>query len=123
MIGSGGNGSVAQVASVVGNYSSMSYCRDQELEYGDFGVRLMIEAGYDAKNLIGVIYILEEASGGTKSPEFQSSHPSPENRRQKILESIENYSVEPQWFPKFLSSLFFTLVIQLSIFYKVSSQL
>jgi len=91
MIGSGGNGSVAQVASVVGNYSSMSYGRDQELESDDFGVRLMLEAGYDAHNLIGVMDILEEASGGAKTPEFQSSHPSPENRRQKILESIEKY--------------------------------
>ncbi len=91
MIGSGGNGSIAQVASVVGNYSSMSYGRDQELESDDFGVRLMMEAGYDAKNLIGVMDILEAASGGAKTPEFQSSHPSPENRRQKILESIEKY--------------------------------
>ena len=91
MIGSGGNGSLAQVASVVGNYSSMSYGRDQELESDDFGVRLMLEAGYDAENLIGVMDILEAASGGGAKPEFQSSHPSPENRRQKIKESIERY--------------------------------
>ncbi len=91
MIGSGGNGSLAQVASVVGNYSSMSYGRDQELESDDFGVRLMLEAGYDAENLIGVMDILEAASGGGAKPEFQSSHPSPENRRQKIRESIAKY--------------------------------
>ena len=92
MIGSGGNGSVAQAASVVGNYSSMSYGRDQELESDDFGVRLMMEADYDAENLIGVMDILEAASGGGAKPEFQSSHPSPENRRQKIKESIEKYA-------------------------------
>lgn len=91
MIGSGGSGSVAQVANVVGQYSSMSYGRDQELESDDFGVRLMLEAGYDAENLIGVMDILEEASGGASKPEFQSSHPSPENRRQKIKDSIEKY--------------------------------
>jgi len=91
MIGSGGNGSVAQVANVVGQYSSMSYGRDQELESDDFGVRMMLEAGYDAENLIGVMDILEEASGGSKVPEFQSSHPSPENRRQKIKEAIKKY--------------------------------
>lgn len=91
MIGSGGNGSIAQVANVVGNYSSMSYGRDQELESDDFGVRLMLEAGYDAENLIGVMDILEDASGGSKTPEFQSSHPSPENRRQKIKEAIKRY--------------------------------
>lgn len=91
MIGSGGNGSIAQVANVVGQYSTMSYGRDQELESDDFGVRLMMEAGYDAENLIGVMDILEEASGGQKVPEFQSSHPSPDNRREKIRESIERY--------------------------------
>ncbi len=91
LIGSGGNGSMAQIANVVGNYSSMKYGRDQELESDDFGVRLMIEAGYDAQNLIGVMDILEAASGGSRTPEFQSSHPSPENRRAKIREAIEKY--------------------------------
>lgn len=91
LIGSGGDGSMAQIANVVGNYTSMKYGRDQELESDDFGVRLMIEAGYDANNLIGVMDILEEASGGSRTPEFQSSHPSPENRRAKIREAIEKY--------------------------------
>jgi len=91
LIGSGGDGSIAQIANVVGQYSSMKYGRDQELESDDFGVRLMIEAGYDAENLIGVMDILEEASGGSRVPEFQSSHPSPENRRAKIREAIRKY--------------------------------
>jgi len=91
LIGSGGDGSMAQIANVVGQYSSMKYGREQELESDDFGVRLMIEAGYDAENLIGVMDILEEASGGSRTPEFQSSHPSPENRREKIKEAIEKY--------------------------------
>lgn len=91
LIGSGGDGSMAQIANVVGQYSSMKYGREQELESDDFGVRLMIEANYDAENLIGVMDILEEASGGSRTPEFQSSHPSPENRRAKIKEAIEKY--------------------------------
>ena len=91
LIGSGGDGSVAQIANVVGQYSSMKYGREQELESDEFGVRLMIEADYDPENLIGVMDILEEASGGAKTPEFQSSHPSPENRREKIREAIEKY--------------------------------
>lgn len=91
MIGSGGDGSMAQIANVVGNYSSMKYGRDQELESDDFGVRLMIEAGYDAENLIGVMDILEEASGGSRQPEFQSSHPSPDNRRAEIKKAIKKY--------------------------------
>ena len=92
MIGSGGSQSVAQIANMVGNYTSMKYGRDQELESDDFGVRLMIEAGYDPENLIGVMDILENASGGSDRPEFQSTHPSPENRRQMIKDAIEKYS-------------------------------
>lgn len=91
MIGSGGSQSVAQIASMVGNYTSMKYGRDQELESDDFGVRLMIEAGYNPEDLIGVMDILEKASGGSDRPEFQSTHPSPENRRQMIKEAIERY--------------------------------
>ena len=91
MIGTGGVQALTQVANMVGQYSSMKYGRDQELESDDFGVRLMIEAGYDPTQLIGVMDILEEASGGQRVPEFQSTHPSPENRREKIKEAIEKY--------------------------------
>ena len=92
MIGSGGDPTMAQVASVVGQYQVMKYGRDQELESDDWGVRLMIEAGYNPEALIGVMDILEEASGGSRTPEFQSSHPSPANRRDKIREAIKKYS-------------------------------
>lgn len=91
MIGSGGNGSAAQVANVIGQYSSLKYGRDQELQSDDLGVRIMIEAGYDPENLIGVMDILEESSGGQGPPEFQSTHPSPENRRERIKEAIKKY--------------------------------
>lgn len=91
MIGSGGSQSMAQIANMVGNYTSMKYGRDQELESDDFGVRLMMEAGYAPENLIGVMDILEAASGGSNKPEFQSTHPSPENRRQMIKDAIEKY--------------------------------
>lgn len=91
LIGSGGSQSVTQVANMVGQYTSMKYGRDQELESDDFGVRLMIEAGYNPEELIGVMDILEQASGGARTPEFQSTHPSPANRRQKIRDAIEKY--------------------------------
>lgn len=93
LIGSGGSQSMAQIANVIGQYKNMEYGRDQELESDDWGVRMMIEAGYDPAQLIGVMDILEQASGGSKVPEFQSSHPSPENRREKIREAIDKYSI------------------------------
>ncbi len=91
MIGSGGDASVAQIANVVGNYANMKYGRDQELESDDWGVKLMLESGYDPEAMIGVMDILEEASGGSRVPEFQSSHPSPDNRREMIREAIKKY--------------------------------
>ncbi len=88
----GGDYSMMSIANMVGQYASMKYGRDQELESDDWGIRLMIEAGYDPTQMIDVMDILEEASGGSDKPEFQSTHPSPENRRQKIQESIKKYS-------------------------------
>jgi len=94
MIGAGGDYSIAQVAQVVGQYANMKYGRDQELESDECGIRLMMEAGYDPVHMIGVMDILEASSGGGKVPEFQSSHPSPDNRREKIRSTIEKYERE-----------------------------
>lgn len=93
LLGTGGDPSMTQVANVVAQYTSMKYGRDQELESDDFGVRLMVEAGYKPEDLIEVMKILAEASGGRDVPEFQSTHPSPDNRIEKIKESIKKYQL------------------------------
>jgi predicted Zn-dependent protease len=87
-----GDYSTAQAAQMIGNLVNMKYGRDQELESDDWGVRLMLEANYDPNSLIEVMDILEQASGGSKAPEFQSTHPSPENRREQIRTAIKKYS-------------------------------
>ncbi len=87
-----GDYGTAQAAQMIGNLINMKYGRDQELESDDFGVRLMIEAGYDPMALIGVMDILEAASGPNRQPEFQSTHPSPENRREEIRSAAEKYA-------------------------------
>lgn len=92
LIGAGGDMSMAQIAQVVASSVSMKYGREQELQSDDLGVRFMAEAGYDPNALISVMDILEEASGGSRVPEFQSTHPSPENRREKIKEAIRKYT-------------------------------
>ena len=81
----------AYYAQVVANMVNMKYGRDDELESDDLGVRFMIQAGYNPEALIGVMDILEEASGGSQVPEFQSTHLSPSNRREKIKAAIEKY--------------------------------
>lgn len=65
--------------------------RDDELESDDLGIRFMIKAGYDPYEMIAVMEILKAAAGPSRAPEFQSTHPDPDNRIEKIKESIKKY--------------------------------
>lgn len=88
-----GDYSTAQAAQMIAGVINMKYGRDQELDSDDLGVRFMMKAGYDPREMVGVMKILKEASGGGGGqPEFFSTHPDPENRMEKIMESIEKYS-------------------------------
>ncbi len=91
LVGSDGGYGAAQTTAMIANMINMSYGREDELESDDLGVMIMIDAGYNPEELIGVMEILREASGGQRVPEFQSTHPSPDNRIQKIKEAIRKY--------------------------------
>lgn len=92
-----GDYSTAQAAQMIGNMINMKYGRDQELESDDWGVRIMMEAGYNPEEMIDVMEILKQASGGgQRKPEFQSTHPDPENRKEKILAAIRKYKGQTQ---------------------------
>ncbi len=89
VIGVDPTGGGAQMAQMVAGLINMKYGRADELESDKLGLRLMAEAGYDPRELIGVMEILAQASGGgSRQPEFASTHPSPENRVQKIQEEL-----------------------------------
>jgi beta-barrel assembly-enhancing protease len=79
------------IAQTVANMMQLKYGREQELQSDDLGVRLMIEAGYNPEELVEVMEILKQAAGPNRTPEHQSSHPDPENRKEKIMEAIEKY--------------------------------
>lgn len=79
------------LASQLGQTLLLKNGRGDELESDDLGVKFMLEAGYNPEALIEVMQILKEASGGQRVPEFQSSHPDPENRIAKIKEAIEKH--------------------------------
>ncbi|WP_335966020.1 M48 family metalloprotease [Galbibacter sp. PAP.153] len=80
-----------QMAAVIANVVNMKYGRDDELESDDLGVKFMIESGYNPEEMIGVMEILKQAAGPNRTPEFQSTHPDPENRIEKIEEAIDKY--------------------------------
>jgi predicted Zn-dependent protease len=88
LVGSG-DYSTAQIGQVVASMINMSYGREDELESDALGVRVMAEAGYDPRALIRVMEVLAKASGGSRQPEFFSTHPAPENRGARIKEEIQ----------------------------------
>jgi len=91
VVGSG-DYTTAQIGQVVGNMINMSYGRDDELEADALGIRIMTEGGYDPRGLIRVMEVLAKASGGSRQPEFFSTHPAPENRAERIKQAIaKNY--------------------------------
>lgn len=81
----------AQGAAMIGNIINMKYGREDELQSDDLGVQFMIDAGYAPEEMIGVMKILKAAAGSNRSPEFQSTHPDPENRIEHIKTAIEKY--------------------------------
>lgn len=82
---------MGNVVAGIGQNTLLSNGRGDELESDELGVVFMIQSGYDPEELITVMKILAEAAGPNRVPEFQSTHPDPENRIQKIREAIEKY--------------------------------
>ena len=76
----GGDAQSAQMAQAVAQMVQMKYGRGDELESDKWGVRLTYLAGYDPRAMIGVMEVLDRASGGAAPPEFFSTHPKPANR-------------------------------------------
>ncbi|MFO0857907.1 MAG: M48 family metalloprotease [Phycisphaerales bacterium] len=81
--------STQQIAGMVGNMVMLKYGRGDELESDKLGLQFMHAAGYDPRSLIRVMEILREASGGSRQPEFMSSHPDPGNRIEHIQQEIQ----------------------------------
>ncbi|MEO1030896.1 MAG: M48 family metalloprotease [Bacteroidota bacterium] len=79
------------VAQQYGQGQLLKNGRGDELESDALGVKFMIDAGYNPEEMIGVMKILKAAAGPNRVPEFQSTHPDPENRIEKIREAIRVY--------------------------------
>lgn len=71
------------MAAAVAQMVNMKYGREDELESDGLGVRFMTAAGYDARGMLRLMQVLAEG-GGSRQPEFFSSHPSPENRMERL---------------------------------------
>ncbi len=78
----------------IGQNTLLKNGRSDELESDELGVLFMIQSGYEPTEIIKVMQILKDAVGPNRVPEFQSSHPDPENRIEKIKEAIIKYRGE-----------------------------
>jgi predicted Zn-dependent protease len=91
----GGRGA-AQIASLVADFTTLKYGREDELESDRLGLGFMVDSGYDPRSMIRVMQILEAASGGSSQPEFASTHPNPGNRIKHIEDALaEKYPQGP----------------------------
>ena len=84
-------GGMGDLVAGIGQNKLLTNGRGDELESDDLGVRFMIKAGYNPHQMIDVMEILKAAAGPNRVPEFQSTHPDPDNRMDKIRESIQKY--------------------------------
>ncbi len=84
----GDQGAMA-AAAMANQMMQLHFGRDDESEADRFGIRFMVEAGYNPTALLDVMNILKAASGGSRTPEFLSTHPLPETRLRAIEELIK----------------------------------
>jgi predicted Zn-dependent protease len=86
-----GAGDMGSILGSIGQNTLLKNGRGDELESDELGVLFMIQSGYDPYEMIKVMEILKAAGGPDRTPEFQSTHPDPENRIEKIREAIDKY--------------------------------
>lgn len=60
------------------------YSREYETQADILGAQIMADAGYDPRDLANMFRTIQQESGGSRAPEWLSSHPDPGNRFQKI---------------------------------------
>ncbi len=75
---------VAQIGSQI---LDLKYSRGDEYEADTYGVDYLARAGYDPQGMVQIMQILESLSD-VRPIEFFSTHPSPENRKEKINQHI-----------------------------------
>jgi hypothetical protein len=81
-------GQLAQIGIGIGaNSILLKYSRDAERDADLLGARIMAKAGFDPIQM-AVFFEKLEANGGSRGPEFFSSHPNPGNRMNAVEKEI-----------------------------------
>ena len=83
-----GAGTAVQLGQVVAGLALMKYGRDQEREADLSGLSYMTRENYEPSEMLDVMETLKRASNGQAPPEFFSSHPTPDNRKNYLSEEL-----------------------------------
>ena len=84
-----------------GQLINIKYGRQDKLDSDRWGVVLTTGAGYNPRAILGVMEILDKASGGGTPPEMMSTHPKPARYVKELLaqqfpngvpEGLESYN-------------------------------
>lgn len=79
------------IANIVNQMTQLHYSRKDESEADLWGVKLMIEAGYDPHAMIEVLDILEKSAPKGQQPEMLLSHPYPEHRKHQLAAYLKDH--------------------------------
>ncbi len=73
----------------------LRYSRDYERQADILGAQIMARAGYDPRDLANMFRTIEQQSGGSRNPEWLSSHPDPGSRYAAINREAQLLRVSP----------------------------
>lgn len=90
----------AVLAQTVKQLVNLRYGRDDELESDRLGLQFITEAGYDPQGFVQLMQRLGAARQDGRPPAFFSTHPSPDNRVQRLQTLITQ--TYPQGIPRHL---------------------
>ncbi len=69
----------------------LKFSRDDERQADELGLRYIVRTGYDARlmpEVFAVLGAVGRLEGGGRLPDWQSTHPNPEDRRQRMTQAI-----------------------------------
>lgn len=85
----------AQLGQVFAAGYFLRYAREYESQADILGSQIMARAGYDPRDLANMFRTIQQQSGGSRAPEWLSSHPDPGRRYETINREAQLLRVSP----------------------------
>lgn len=86
--------SAMKLAQIVGQLEGLRYSRKHETESDRYGLDYLVAAGYNPNGMVETMEILNKLNE-SRPIEFFSTHPNPENRRELIIQRIQEKGWQP----------------------------